>query len=191
MLRGAHHLGQREVTHAKVSAGQLRLLAGAHSLGRIWHPDVSVSPVPETGVWPGLGFEAPGGAADPATLFPAPDRVARGAWGADGTVPLPFPSRWNPNAQRNHLIAPAQTPVVRDDGGGSDLEVPAIRPLACRGGVHDEVPEKLTGANVYEVGKFNLADTVTLSRSVFRVIRSLDRMGTDAAAGTLEKTGFR
>src|SRR5579871_1719496 len=48
---------------------------------------------------------------------------------------------------------------------------------------------RLTGANVYEVGKFNLADTVTLSRSVFRVVRSLDRMGTDAAAGTLEKDG--
>lgn len=45
------------------------------------------------------------------------------------------------------------------------------------------------GADVYEVNKFNLADTVTLSRSVFRVIRSLDRMGTDAAARTCEKDG--
>jgi hypothetical protein len=50
---------------------------------------------------------------------------------------------------------------------------------------------KTWGANNYEVGKFNLADTVTLSRSVFRVIRSLDRMGTDAAARTCEKTGLR
>jgi hypothetical protein len=33
------------------------------------------------------------------------------------------------------------------------------------------------GANEYELGKFNLADTVTLSRSVFRVIRDMDRMG--------------
>ena len=45
------------------------------------------------------------------------------------------------------------------------------------------------GANEYEVRKFNLADTVTLSKSVFRVIRSLDRMGTDAAARTCEKDG--
>jgi hypothetical protein len=36
------------------------------------------------------------------------------------------------------------------------------------------------GANEYELGKFNLADTVTLSRSVFRVIRDTDRMGRDA-----------
>ena len=45
------------------------------------------------------------------------------------------------------------------------------------------------GANEYELRKFNLADTVTLSRSVFRVIRSLDRMGTDAAARTCGKDG--
>jgi len=45
------------------------------------------------------------------------------------------------------------------------------------------------GANQYEVKKFNLADTVTLSRSVFRVIRSLDRMGMDAAARTCGKDG--
>jgi hypothetical protein len=45
------------------------------------------------------------------------------------------------------------------------------------------------GANEYELGKFNLADTVTLSRSVFRVIRDLDRMGVDATARTCEKTG--
>lgn len=48
---------------------------------------------------------------------------------------------------------------------------------------------KTAGANVYEVGKFNLADTVTLSKSVFRVIRSLDRMGTDATAGTFGQDG--
>lgn len=47
------------------------------------------------------------------------------------------------------------------------------------------------GANRYELNKFNLADTVTLSRSVFRVMRSLDRMGTDATARTCEKTGLR
>ena len=46
------------------------------------------------------------------------------------------------------------------------------------------------GANDYELRKFNLADTVTLSRSVFRVIRSLDRMGTDATARTCEKDGL-
>src|SRR5271170_4218304 len=45
------------------------------------------------------------------------------------------------------------------------------------------------GANDYELRKYNLADTVTLSRSVFRVIRDMDRMGTDAAARTCGKTG--
>ena len=47
------------------------------------------------------------------------------------------------------------------------------------------------GANAYELKKFNLADTVTLSRSVFRVIRDLDRMGEDATARTCEKPGCR
>lgn len=46
------------------------------------------------------------------------------------------------------------------------------------------------GANRYELNKFNLADTVTLSRSVFRVIRSLDRMGMDAATRTCAKDGL-
>src|SRR5262245_22007392 len=47
------------------------------------------------------------------------------------------------------------------------------------------------GANDYELRKFNLADTVTLSRSVFRVSRSVDDMGRDAAARTGAKTGLR
>lgn len=47
------------------------------------------------------------------------------------------------------------------------------------------------GANRYELKKFDGADTVTLSRSVFRVIRDLDRMGRDAAARTGDKTGGR
>ncbi len=48
-----------------------------------------------------------------------------------------------------------------------------------------------SGANVYEVGKFNLADSVTLSRSVFRLIRRLDLMGTDAVARTcVARRGF-
>jgi len=36
------------------------------------------------------------------------------------------------------------------------------------------------GANEYELRKYNLADIVTLSRSVIRVIEDLERMGTDA-----------
>jgi hypothetical protein len=47
------------------------------------------------------------------------------------------------------------------------------------------------GANEYELRKFNLADTVTLSRSIFRVIRDMDRMGEDATARTCEKTARR
>lgn len=46
------------------------------------------------------------------------------------------------------------------------------------------------GANDYEIRKFNLADTVTLSRSVFRVIRSIDRMGMDTTARTCGKDGL-
>ena len=46
------------------------------------------------------------------------------------------------------------------------------------------------GANEYELRKFNLADTVTLSRSVFRMIRSVDRMGRDAVARTCKKRAF-
>ena len=38
----------------------------------------------------------------------------------------------------------------------------------------------LWGANEYELRKYNLADTVTLSRSVVLVIEDLERMGTDA-----------
>jgi len=36
------------------------------------------------------------------------------------------------------------------------------------------------GSNEYELRKFNLSDSVTLSRSVFAVIADLERMGTDA-----------
>ena len=36
------------------------------------------------------------------------------------------------------------------------------------------------GANEYELRKYNLADTVTLSRSVILVIEDLERMGADA-----------
>jgi hypothetical protein len=50
--------------------------------------------------------------------------------------------------------------------------------------------QKNWGANNYELGKFNLADTVTLSRSLFRVIRDLDRMGADTAARTCDKDGL-
>ncbi len=53
------------------------------------------------------------------------------------------------------------------------------------------VTKCLSGADDYELRKFSLADTVTLSRSVFRVIRSLDRMGRDAAARTCEETDGR
>ena len=39
--------------------------------------------------------------------------------------------------------------------------------------------EGVWGANEYELRKYNLADTVTLSRSVILVIEDLERMGTD------------
>ena len=78
--------------------------------------------------------------------------------------------------------------VVR---AGCDWQVSGIRPLPRWGGyVTKCLSQGAWGANDYELRKFNLADTVTLSRSVFRVIRSLDRMGTDATARTCEKDGL-
>jgi hypothetical protein len=50
-------------------------------------------------------------------------------------------------------------------------------------------PLWIDGANGYEVGKFAQADEVILSRSVAGVIRSLDRMGTDAAERTSRTNG--
>lgn len=45
------------------------------------------------------------------------------------------------------------------------------------------------GANEYELRKFNLSDSVTLSSSVFAVIASLERIGAEAAACTGDKSG--
>lgn len=45
------------------------------------------------------------------------------------------------------------------------------------------------GANDYELRKFNLADTVTLSHSVFRVIRSLDGWGQTPRRARVIKDG--
>ena len=43
--------------------------------------------------------------------------------------------------------------------------------------------------NEYELRKFNLSDTVTLSRSVFRVIADLERMGTDTRHARVKRRG--
>ena len=69
--------------------------------------------------------------------------------------------------------------------------------LRAEGVPSEEVPDGGSAKPGLEVGDnvlvglgaLGLVDTVTLSRSVFRVIRSLDRMGTDAAARTCEKDG--
>lgn len=45
----------------------------------------------------------------------------------------------------------------------------------------------LSGADVYEMNKFVSADQVTLSRSVYRVIRSLERMGRDTRLALVKK----
>jgi hypothetical protein len=45
------------------------------------------------------------------------------------------------------------------------------------------------GKNDYELRKFNLSDTVTLSRSVFAVIADLERMGTDARHARVKRRG--
>ena len=61
-----------------------------------------------------------------------------------------------------------------------------------RGGV-EYVSKCLTvgtlGKNEYELRKFNLSDSVTLSRSVFRVIADLERMGTDTRHARVKKRG--
>src|SRR5581483_2170667 len=140
-VEGHNYLGQRKIDRENITAGQLRLLTGPHSLGCFRHVDLPVSTFPEESVWPGLGTDAPGGEACPAAVFPTSDCVACGVGGVDGTVPFPFPLGWNPNAQRNHAGAPARTRVVCVVRAGCDQQVPAIRPLPRWGGVRDEVPQ--------------------------------------------------
>jgi hypothetical protein len=63
----------------------------------------------------------------------------------------------------------------------------------CRAGVAYVLKclsEGVWGANEYELRKFNLADTVTLSNSIFRVVRSLDRMQREAVARIRRKNGL-
>jgi hypothetical protein len=49
--------------------------------------------------------------------------------------------------------------------------------------------EGTLGKNEYELRKFNLSDSVTLSRSIFRVIADLERMGADARHARARKRG--
>jgi hypothetical protein len=44
----------------------------------------------------------------------------------------------------------------------------------------------LTGANEYELNKYSLAEETTLSKSVFRVVRTLDEMA-DRRCGKLNR----
>lgn len=53
------------------------------------------------------------------------------------------------------------------------------------------VAKCLGGADAYELNKFNLADSVTLSDSIFRVLRRMESMSTDTAASTGAKTEGR
>ena len=50
--------------------------------------------------------------------------------------------------------------------------------------------EGTLGKNEYELRKFNLSDSVTLSRSIFRVISDLERMGADARHARVRKRGL-
>lgn len=49
----------------------------------------------------------------------------------------------------------------------------------------------LVGSNAYELGKYDLACEVTLSRSVFRVTRSIARFRADATTSAADKMGAR
>jgi hypothetical protein len=50
----------------------------------------------------------------------------------------------------------------------------------------DCVCKALTGANEYELNKYSLAEETTLSKSVFRVVRTLDEMA-DRRCGKLNR----
>jgi hypothetical protein len=50
--------------------------------------------------------------------------------------------------------------------------------------------EGTLGKNEYELRKFNLSDTATLSRSVFRVIADLERMGADTRHARVKRRGL-
>lgn len=54
-----------------------------------------------------------------------------------------------------------------------------------------EYVAKCLGANAYEISKFDLANEVTLSRSVYRVSRSIARFRGDTAVSAAEKMGDR
>ena len=149
-------------------------------------------PSPNNCVWPGLGADAPGGGAGPAALFSASDCVARGAGGNDGQR-FHFHFLLGGTQARNEITLAHQL-EHRWYGLFGQGAISKCRAYdRSRAGVEYVtkcLSEGCWGANEYELRKFNLADTVTLSRSVFRVIRSLDRMGTDAAARTCEKDGL-
>jgi len=49
--------------------------------------------------------------------------------------------------------------------------------------------EGTVGKNEYELRKFNLSDSVTLSRSIFKVIESLDRIGADTRHARVKRRG--
>lgn len=54
-----------------------------------------------------------------------------------------------------------------------------------------EYVAKCLGANAYEISKFDLANEVTLSRSVYRVSRSIARFRGETAVSAAEKTAVR
>lgn len=115
--------------------------------------------------------------------------VARGAWGDVGSVPLPFSFGWDPNeVTLAHQLEHRWFGLFGQ--GAISKHRPYDRSRAGVAYVMKCLNEGTWGANDYELRKFNLADTVTLSRSVFRVNRNLDRMGVDATARTCERDGL-
>lgn len=62
-----------------------------------------------------------------------------------------------------------------------------VRRYDCTLAGAEYVASRLTGANEYEVGKFDLAASTTLSSSVFAVIRNNERIGAEVRQALVKK----
>ena len=150
-------------------------------MGRFWNIDLQVSPVPETSVWPGLGTHAPGGGTveRPYSQLLIALRAELGEMGGRFHFHYLLGGTWTRNA-----ITLAHQLEHRWFGLFGQGAIAKCRAYdRSRAGVEYVTKclnQGLWGANEYELRKYNLADTVTLSRSVVLVIEDLERMGTDA-----------
>jgi hypothetical protein len=133
---------------------------------------------------------APRGGTVQPSLLQASDLFAARAWGDVWEVPfpLPFGRTWI----RNEITLAHQLEHHWFGLSGQGAIAKCRAYDHSRAGV-EYVTKCLTegtfGKNEYELRKFNLSDAVTLSRSVFRVIADLERMGADSRHARVKRRG--